>query len=201
MFGTNKLDHDYTQAVHPARLNADQIGRALGGKRSGRQWLCRCPAHDDSSPSLLIFDGHTNVQFRCLAGCDPLDVIAALCARGLWEGSRSSRRSEDNHEATRAADTRADQVRNKMLALQLWEQAVDPRGTPAEDYLRGRGLVLPASCALSVLRYHPRCTKSGDTAPALLALMRNPVTFEPAAINRLFLDEDPDTGRSSRPRA
>ena len=51
-----------------ATMSAEQIARALGGKRSGRQWACRCPAHDDHNPSLLIFDGHTDVQFRCLAG-------------------------------------------------------------------------------------------------------------------------------------
>ena len=68
-------------------MTADDIARALGGKRSGRQWLCRCPAHDDHNPSLLIFDGHTNVQFRCLAGCDPVDIIEALRERGLWGGA------------------------------------------------------------------------------------------------------------------
>ena len=64
-----------------------------------------------------------------------------------------------------------------------------PRGTIAEIYLRGRGLVLPASCALSVVRYHPRCPKGGDFAPALVVLMRNVETFEPQAIQRIFLEQ------------
>ena len=74
------------------------------------------------------------------------------------------------------------------------ERSVDPRGTIAEIYLRGRGLVLPASCALSLVRYHPRCPKGGDFAPALIVLMRSIETFEPVAIQRLYLAEDPETG-------
>jgi len=172
-------------------MNAEEIAHALGGKRSGNQWKCRCPAHPDKRPSMIVFDGRDRVQLRCYAGCEPLDIITALRARGLWERWRSSRRSEDNHEATRAADkARADQVRNKMLALQLWEQAVDPRGTPVEKYLERRGLVLPPSAAVSVIRYLEKCPRRGDFAPALVALMRNVVTFEPTAIQRIYIRPD-----------
>jgi len=64
---------------------AHQLARALGAKRSGRQWLCRCPAHDDHNPSLIFWQGHSAIRFKCYSGCDPLDIIAALRRGGLLE--------------------------------------------------------------------------------------------------------------------
>lgn len=56
----------------------------------GDHWMTRCPAHEDSSPSLSI---HRNpdgkVLLHCFAGCDTVDVLAALGLqwRDLWDGS------------------------------------------------------------------------------------------------------------------
>ena len=38
-------------------MNAEAIARALGGHRAGRDWMARCPAHDDRTPSLAIREG------------------------------------------------------------------------------------------------------------------------------------------------
>jgi len=187
-------------------MNAEQLARALGFKRSGNQWLGCCVAHDDKNPSMIIFEGRNgSAQVRCLAGiCDPIDIIEVLRERGLWNGSASHWddgrpwNEHDIEEMRRADLARTDQRHKQMLALRLWNEAVDPRGTIVEAYLKGRGLVLPPSAAVSLVRYHPRCTKGSDVAPALIALMRNPVTFEPQAINRLFLLEDPITGFVSK---
>ena len=54
------------------------------------------------------------------------------------------------------ARTRDDLVRIARAAA-IWDEAVDPRGTPAEQYLRSRALVLTDDVASTVLRYHPRC--------------------------------------------
>ena len=173
---------------------AEQIARALGGKRSGNQWKCRCPAHADKDPSMIVFDGRDAVQVRCYAGCDPLDIIAALRAMGLWgrdvDGDDVAVNG-DPHEARRRRETpRADPDRNHRLAMEFWERSVDPRGTPAEDYLRGRGLDLPSSTAVSCIRYCEQCPKGEAAQPALVVLMRNVETFGPQAVQRLFLDID-----------
>ena len=170
-------------------MNAADIARALGGKRSGNQWKCRCPAHADSDPSMIVFDGRHSVQVRCYSGCDPLDIIAALRAMGLWEGSG---RNDDIviglDELRRRRTTPAtDPTRHHKLAMTIWESAIDPRGTPAEDYLKARGLVLPSSAAVACIRYAERCPKGNQTQPALVALMRNVETFQPQAVQRLYL--------------
>ena len=51
----------------------------LGGKKLGKQWSACCPAHDDKSPSLIIFEGRTSaVRVRCMAGCEPIEIIAEI---------------------------------------------------------------------------------------------------------------------------
>lgn len=61
------------------------IARALGGHRSGSQWMAHCPAHDDGDPSLAIREHDGRVLAHCHAGCSQRDVIDALRALGLWE--------------------------------------------------------------------------------------------------------------------
>jgi hypothetical protein len=172
-------------------MTAAQIARALGGHRSGNQWKCKCPAHADKDPSMIIFDGKIAPQVRCYAGCEPIEIIGALRAMGLWERGEGDT-DESEQELRRRESTRADPNRHQALALQIWEHAVDPRETLAETYLRARGLALPSSACVTALRYHPDCPKGNHTVPALVALMRSVLTFEPQAIQRLFLAVDDD---------
>ena len=70
-----------TSALVPMRGApwAEELARALGGKKLGKQWSACCPAHDDKSPSLIIFEGRTGaVQVRCMAGCEPIEIIAEI---------------------------------------------------------------------------------------------------------------------------
>ncbi len=67
-------------------MTAETIAKTLGGRKVGRGWMARCPAHDDREPSLYIsISGEGTVLVRCHAGCDQRQVIAALRARGLWD--------------------------------------------------------------------------------------------------------------------
>lgn len=68
-------------------ITAEELARKLGGYRSGRGWIARCPAHDDHSPSLSIRDAANKILVNCRAGCSQTDVIAALKVRGLWSVS------------------------------------------------------------------------------------------------------------------
>ncbi|HEU4968383.1 MAG TPA: hypothetical protein VFT73_05505, partial [Sphingomonas sp.] len=67
----------------------DEEGRALVGRLGGR-WtanggMCRCPAHDDRTPSLSLAPGENGrVLVHCFGGCAPADVNEALRRRGLW---------------------------------------------------------------------------------------------------------------------
>jgi AAA domain len=67
--------------------DAAEIAKALGGKKSGKGYSCRCPAHNDKSPSLSVTDaGDGRVLLKCHTGCSQEDVMDALRDRGLFGG-------------------------------------------------------------------------------------------------------------------
>jgi hypothetical protein len=48
-------------------------------KKTKRGWMARCPAHEDSSPSLSIGEGDDGrILLKCWAGCTTDKVCAAL---------------------------------------------------------------------------------------------------------------------------
>ncbi len=84
--------------------DAKAIALALGGKKSGKGWIARCPAHDDQNPSLSINEGAKGrVLVRCHAGCSQAEVVAALKARDLWPGKRRGISSVDRHQSSKIA--------------------------------------------------------------------------------------------------
>ncbi len=74
-------------AIVPGRgcgVTAETIARSLGGRRSGSGYVCRCPSHQDKSPSLSVTEKGGKVLAHCFGGCSQTDVIDALRSRGLW---------------------------------------------------------------------------------------------------------------------
>jgi hypothetical protein len=68
------------------QLTSESIARHLGGaSKSGDNWSCRCPAHEDQRASLSIKEeSNGKLLVHCHAGCAQADVVAELKARGLW---------------------------------------------------------------------------------------------------------------------
>jgi AAA domain/Toprim domain/FaeA-like protein len=59
-------------------MNETLLGR-LDARKSGTGWTARCPAHDDSSPSLSIGQGEDGrILMHCHAGCGIDEVLAAV---------------------------------------------------------------------------------------------------------------------------
>ena len=52
-----------------------------GSKRSGNGYMCRCPAHEDKSPSLKVSPGHKATVLFCHAGCEVRDVMTKIGLR------------------------------------------------------------------------------------------------------------------------
>src|SRR5262245_14863508 len=176
-------------------VRADELARALGGKKAGRQWQCRCPAHADSDPSLIVFDGRAAVQVRCLAGCQPGDVIAACRRLGVWQDDEADERAA-REKRQRALDEKRARAEAELRAraLEIWDEARPAAGTVVETvYLRWwRGVDVPpalrAHLLTDVLRFHPRCPRRNGRAPAMVALMRSVHGDRPVAVHRTFLD-------------
>lgn len=155
---------------------ARELVERLGGRWGQDGGMCRCPAHDDRTPSLSVRPGRTRLLLHCFAGCDAASILRALAADNLLgPGSAASREAADGggSSARRAA------------VLRLWDEARPIEGTPAADYLRSRGL----GTASAELRYHPR-TRLGagplaQFLPALIAAVRGPSGL--VAVHRTFI--------------
>jgi putative DNA primase/helicase len=173
--------------------SAHQIAQALGGRRHGYQYRCRCPAHDDHDPSLDVRDTVGGVLVNCKAGCSQASVIQALGAMGLWAG-RQFGAVETDQERDRRIEAQArerdhENARRTAWALQLWESAYSPYLSPASFYIKRRGLALPQH-AEEVIRFLPECPRGKERIPALIALMRDVVSGEPTAIQRIYIRPD-----------
>jgi putative DNA primase/helicase len=157
---------------------ADLVKR-LGGTWSPNGAMCRCPAHDDRSPSLSVRVGDTALLFKCFAGCDTIDVIRAI------------RRLDQNIQLSGqlAAPSPHISLSPQWLqqrALDLWDSARPPIGTPIEHYLQRRSIsMLPPA-----LRFHPRTPlgrgKQAVFRPAMIAALHERSRF--VALQRTFLD-------------
>src|SRR5262249_14668568 len=57
---------------------ARSIAELLGGRKTGRGFVCCCPPNDASTPSLSIADGDRGLLVHCFVGCKPADIFDAM---------------------------------------------------------------------------------------------------------------------------
>ncbi|ANS03903.1 primase [uncultured Mediterranean phage uvDeep-CGR2-AD3-C191] len=57
---------------------SELLARFSNVKRSGVQWTCRCPAHDDRVNSLAVRRGVREWLLYCHAGCGFSQILSAL---------------------------------------------------------------------------------------------------------------------------
>ena len=158
-----------------AEVRAKNIVEKLGGVWRGTRGECRCPAHEDGSPSLSVRLGDTAILFHCFAGCTAGEIMQALQRQRLHD------------RATVAMPERSPKRDMGALALRLWKASKPVAGSLAEDYLVARGLSAPFPPAL---RFNPT-TILGSGAdkrvmPAMIAAVENDLGL--VAVQRTFLD-------------
>jgi DNA primase len=178
------------------------IGETLPLNRAGRFMVALCPFHGEKTPSFYVFADH----FHCF-GCGAHgDAIAWLMgARGMTfleavahlggTGDRLHTQAAAPTPARtlgRARTDDADAQRHRELARRIWCECSPADGSPVEAYLRHRGVRLPDA---PVLRWHPRCPRTGGALPAMVALMTDARTGQPTGIHRTFLLAD-GTGKA-----
>jgi hypothetical protein len=168
--------------------SAREIVSRLGGRFAGHKGSCRCPAHNDKTPSLSVSqtrDGR--VLVFCHGGCSQADVIAALKAIGLWgNGELTVDPSYPGYLTTRYDGVTAGEERQRRREAQdIWDRHAKISGTRAEAYLRARGIAMPLGDQLGYvpsLKHSP----SGKSFPAMLARIADEGGF--CAVQRTYLD-------------
>lgn len=170
-------------------MNAAEIAKALGGRKTSNGWSACCPAHDDREPSLSISEGvDRKVLLYCFAGCEKGNVIAALKSRGLWGKNGHSWSPCPAPRMRAKGNTTRDDVKRSEAALAIWQSSKPATGTLVERYLASRGLLLPPTTAL---RFHPHLKHaSGHAWPAMIALVTRGSDATPLGIHRTFLGHD-----------
>lgn len=108
--------------------DAQQIVKELKGHWHGSYGMVRCPAHKDDSPSLSIAQGRKGPVFKCWAGCDFKDIMAAL--RAINIDVQQSKTERDPAPATY----------DVSLVESIWHRTRATAGTLGERHLRGREL-------------------------------------------------------------
>jgi hypothetical protein len=120
---------------------ARDLVQRLGGRWNGGSGTVRCPAHDDRTPSLSISDGEDRVLVHCFAGCPQASVIEALQHRGLWPKHEPRQVGQKGHVTAKPKRERSEAyAEHQERALDVWRTSQPIEGTPAETYLRSRGL-------------------------------------------------------------
>ena len=101
-----------------------------------------------------------------------------------WKRRDAPRRAIEARQPPVEPEAEDDDRSAKIAAaVALWRSSVDPRKTPVETYLNGRGLELGDDIAGSVLRWAP-------DIDAMVALFRSIETNRPQAVSRTYLDRE-----------
>lgn len=161
-------------------LTIEEEGRRLverlGGRWSEGGGMCRCPVHEDRTPSLSVRPGRTRLLLHCFAGCRSADILRAIRSAGLIEPTGGCGHGVSQERSGN---------RLNAAAVRLWSESRPIAGTEAEHYLAGRGLATDSP----QLRYHALTPLGAKPAtiwrPALIAAVRDESGL--VAVHRTFL--------------
>lgn len=181
-----------------AAFSLSQLARVLGGDVAGAQVLAPGPGHSHKDRSLSVrlaasapdgFVVHSHCGDDWQACRD--HVAERLGIRREFEPRRTEpvtapRRVERPRTEPIAGDD--DTAQRIATALRIWDEALDPRRTVVDAYLRSRGLAIEDGMAGGVLRFHSALRFESGTVPGMMGLYRDIRTDEPCGIHRTFLD-------------
>ena len=178
---------------------AAELIKALGGgKHDG---MCRCPAHNDKTPSLHISsDRHGKVLFHCFVGCSQQQVLAAMKSRGI-NLSRNTSETIFNPQPQKSERKERQQKFREQARPILWsamqnENVASRRHayktqTPTE-YLRCRVIDSAPPCAMLLSR--EAATALGNRIvgfkpyPAMVCPIIGPKGFQGVSVTYLTRD-------------
>jgi putative DNA primase/helicase len=120
-------------------VTAADLIHALGGDL--RNGMCRCPCHDDRTPSLHISDVGGKLFWHCHAGCSQETLLAEFQRRGFFS---SVGEYKMNRETAEARDKRREATEKEndrfFKGVNILRVAAYSKEPPPEAYFRSRGL-------------------------------------------------------------
>lgn len=175
-------DIDVKRLKESIRLS-DVVSQHTKLRPSGRSLTGCCPFHDDRKPSLVVTD---EVGLYYCHGChargDVIDFVQAIQGCGFLDAVRwiSATIPALAVSRNRVRARKLDQARGLMTVTYArfqWQAAVPIDGTPAERYLRLRGIKgsIPPTLRYGIvpLWIDPMTGKKGPENHALIAACQN----------------------------
>jgi DNA primase len=173
--------------------------------RAGNEWKGCCPFHQDRTPSFTIYADERRAHcFGCGWSGDVLDFVQQAYgvrmreAIGMLDGGALRELEQQRAPAKPKADMRA-------IAQRIVNGSVAIEGTPAEAYLRSRGITMPLPHTLRFARLAPPKVEGNgllaangpNPLPALVATVTDPAGAL-VGLQRTYLTED---GRKAATKA
>lgn len=166
--------------------SAVQITARLGGKWYGPYGVAPCPVcqperrYDQNALNLKDGDGGRLLLHCKKSDCSFANILAAAGVSGADYAP-----PDPKILAQRKAEQRAEVAKRVRQAQTLWQETCPIADTPAETYLRGRGITRPLP---ETLRFHPACWHlTAQRLPAMVALVEGAEWF---AVHRTYLSAD-----------
>lgn len=199
---------------HRHRMEGNELARIVSGirdrfplsgvaakagvklQRAGREWKACCPFHPDRTPPFTIYQDDRRAHcFGCGWTGDVLDFVKAsyrvslIEAIDMLDGGVLRELEQQRAPAKPKSDMRA-------VAQRIVDASVSIDGTPAEAYLRSRGIAMPLPHTLRFARIAPpKIDGNGLLAangpaplPALVAIVTDPAG-QLVGVQRTYLTE------------
>lgn len=191
-----RLDLDAVRRANPLPAIA---GKLVKLKAAGAEFKGCCPFHADRTPSFTIYSGGQRFQcFGCGAAGDVLDFVQRAYSVSLPEAARMLGAEALPKVEMPAAHSVCDpdkRAATQAEARTIWERGENISGSPAEAYLRFRGIHPPYPAALRFLRL-----PYGNLGllPCLICAVQD-VGGAVTGIQRIFLAQD-GQGKADLPK-
>lgn len=175
-------DAAFRRAVDEAKQRyniSDIVARTRKVTRAGKnEKRALCAFHSERTPSMQLNDAKGTYHcFGCGASGDLVSYVMKTEGLGFmdamrWLGAASLPGVDPAQRAKAAAEDEADRQRAIDRARMVWERGVPAPGTPAEVYLRSRGIVMPIPhtirFGMTPAWYDDDTGECGPDLPALL---------------------------------
>lgn len=199
----------FRRAVDEAKQRYDLsviVARSRKVTNAGRsEKRALCAFHDERTPSMHLNDAKGTYHcFGCGASGDIVSYVMATEKLGFmeamrWLGMADLPPVDPAARAKAAAEDEQDRQRAISRARDVWNKAVPAPGTPAEVYLRSRGIVMPIPHTIRFAQTPAWYDdETGECGPHLPALIRAVVDGDEQLIGlqRIFLA---DGGKAKAP--
>ena len=142
------LPSDFIDRLKTANPIVDVFGTYVTLKRSGRDYVCCCPFHDEDTPSCYVHPGEEYFKcFGCNAGGDVITFVMKYHNLDYWEAVKflADRGGVPLPEES-SRDSKAVMQRKKIYKMNkdaahfFYEQLALPEGKACRAYIVKRGL-------------------------------------------------------------